>query len=102
MAHPALTAGRAAAITGGASGIGLATGVRLAGMGLKIVLADLPGAALEAAVATVAKVAPGGKADVLAVPTDVSQHDQVKRLRETAFKTFYDVAFVMNNAGIEG
>ncbi len=38
---------------------------------------------------------------MLAVPTDVSQHDQVVRLRETAFKTFGDIAFVMNNAGIE-
>ncbi len=101
MAHPALTPGRGAVITGGASGIGLATAVRLAGLGLKVVLADLPGAALEAAAEKVADVAKGGKADVLAVPTDVSQHDQVTRLRETAFKTFGDIAFVMNNAGIE-
>jgi NAD(P)-dependent dehydrogenase (short-subunit alcohol dehydrogenase family) len=102
MAHPALTPGRGAVITGAASGIGLATAVRFAQMGLKTVLADLPGAALDAAAETVARVAKGGKADVLAVPTDVSQHDQVNRLRETAFKTFGDIAFVMNNAGVEG
>jgi NAD(P)-dependent dehydrogenase (short-subunit alcohol dehydrogenase family) len=102
VAHPALTAGRAAVITGGASGIGLAAAVRLAGMGLKVVLADLPGAALEAAAETVAKAAKGGKADVLAVPTDVSQHEQVKRLRQAAFTTFGDIALVMNNAGVEG
>jgi len=101
MSHPALVAGRAAVITGAASGIGLATGVRLAGLGLKVVLADLPGPALEAAAETVAKAAKGGKADVRAVPTDVSQIDQVRHLRETAFKTFGDIAFVMNNAGIE-
>jgi len=101
MAHPALTPGRGAVITGAASGIGLATAVRLASMGLKTVLADLPGAALEAAAEKVAGVAKGGKADVRAVPTDVSQHDQVKSLREQAFAAFGDVAFVMNNAGIE-
>jgi NAD(P)-dependent dehydrogenase (short-subunit alcohol dehydrogenase family) len=101
MAHPALTAGRAAVITGAASGIGLATAVRLASLGLKVVLADLPGAALDAAAEKVAKVAKGGSADVRAVPTDVSSIDAVRRLRETAFSAFGDVAFVMNNAGIE-
>jgi NAD(P)-dependent dehydrogenase (short-subunit alcohol dehydrogenase family) len=99
--HPALTPGRAAVITGAASGIGLATAVRLAGLGLKVVLADLPGAALDAAADTVAKLAKGGSGDVCTVPTDVSQVDQVRRLREVAFATFGDVAFVMNNAGIE-
>ena len=101
MAHPALTAGRAAVITGAASGIGLATALRLASMGLKVVLADLPGGALDLAAMTVTKAAPGGTKDVLAVATDVSQIDQVRRLREAAFKTFGDIAFVMNNAGIE-
>jgi NAD(P)-dependent dehydrogenase (short-subunit alcohol dehydrogenase family) len=101
VAHPALTAGRGAVITGAASGIGLATAVRLAQLGLKTVLADLPGAALDAAAETVARVAKSGAADVRAVPTDVSQHDQVTRLREQAFAAFGDIAFVMNNAGIE-
>lgn len=101
MAHPALTPGRGAVITGAASGIGLATATRLASMGLKLVLADLPGATLEAASESVAKAAKGGKADVRAVPTDVSRHDQLTKLREAAFAAFGDIAFVMNNAGIE-
>ena len=99
--HPALAPGRGAVITGAASGIGLATAFKLAAMGLKVVLADLPGAALDAAAESVAKVAKGGKLDVLAVPTDVAKIDEVRRLRELAFNTFGDIAFVMNNAGIE-
>ncbi|GAB2175377.1 SDR family NAD(P)-dependent oxidoreductase [Dongia sp. agr-C8] len=101
MTHPALAAGRGAVVTGAASGIGLATSVRLASMGLKVVLADLPGAALDAAAETVAQAAKGGKLDVLAVPTDVAKLDEVRRLRELSFNTFGDIAFVMNNAGVE-
>jgi NAD(P)-dependent dehydrogenase (short-subunit alcohol dehydrogenase family) len=101
MAHPALVAGRGAVITGAASGIGLATAERLAGLGMKVVLADLPGAALDAAAEQVAKVAKGGQGDVLAVATDVARIEEVRRLRERAFDRFGDIAFVMNNAGIE-
>jgi NAD(P)-dependent dehydrogenase (short-subunit alcohol dehydrogenase family) len=70
-------------------------------MGLKIALADLPGAALDGAAETVAKAATGGRNDALAVPTDVSRIEDVRRLRELAFNTFGDIAFVMNNAGVE-
>lgn len=101
MAHPALVAGRGAVITGAASGIGLATAERLAGLGMKVMLADLPGAALDAAAERVAKAAKSGQGDVLAVATDVARIEEVRRLRERAFDRFGDIAFVMNNAGIE-
>jgi NAD(P)-dependent dehydrogenase (short-subunit alcohol dehydrogenase family) len=95
--HPALTAGRVAVITGAASGIGLAAALRFSGMGLKICLADLPGATLDEAAAQVAAVA--GADSVRAVPTDVSQAAEVQRLKDTAYGTFGEVAVLMNNAG---
>ena len=101
-AHPALTPGRAAVITGAASGIGLAAAKRLAGLGMKIVLADLPGEALERAAAEVVAEAKGGAADVCAVPVDVSRLEDLMRLKEEAFDAFGGVALLMNNAGIGG
>ncbi|HEX2889085.1 SDR family NAD(P)-dependent oxidoreductase [Vineibacter terrae] len=93
--HPALAAGRAAVITGGASGIGLAAATRFIALGMKVCLADTDDAALAAAVAALG--APAGTA--LAVRTDVSQLADVQRLKETAYATFGEVAVLMNNAG---
>jgi NAD(P)-dependent dehydrogenase (short-subunit alcohol dehydrogenase family) len=98
--HPALAAGRVAVVTGAASGIGRAAARRFAAMGLKVCLADLSADALESAAAEVAAVAPGGRAAVLAVPTDVSRLEQVEALRDAACATFGEVAVLMNNAAI--
>jgi NAD(P)-dependent dehydrogenase (short-subunit alcohol dehydrogenase family) len=100
MSHPAIAPGRAAVITGGASGIGLAAARRLAAAGMKIVLADLEGGALDQAAASVAAVARGGIADVRAVPTDVAVMEEVQRLKQVAYQSFGEVAVLMNNAGI--
>jgi len=97
--HPALSAGRAAVITGAASGIGLAAATRFAAMGLKICLADLSPDALERAAATVAAASPSGREAVLTVPTDVSRLDSVQALRDAAYSKFGEVAVLMNNAG---
>jgi len=96
--HPAIAPDRAAVITGGASGIGLAAAQRFAKLGMKICLADINTEALKAAAETIRST--GG--EVIAVPTDVSDAEQVKRLKDKAFEAFGDVSIVMNNAAREG
>ena len=97
--HPALTEGRTAVVSGGASGIGLAAAKRFASMGLRICLADLGGNALEQATVEVSSVATHGAADVLMAPTDVSKLEEVQRLKDRVYETFGEVAVLMNNAG---
>jgi NAD(P)-dependent dehydrogenase (short-subunit alcohol dehydrogenase family) len=97
--HPAFTEGRVAVITGGASGIGLAAAMRFAALGLRVCLADLGADELEKAAAAVAGVAKHGASDVLTQVTDVSDADAVQRLRDAVYRTYGEVAVLMNNAG---
>ncbi len=83
--------GRVAVVTGGASGIGLATVRRLAGEGAKVVIGDLDPAAGKAAADEV-----GG----LYVPTDVTSQSEVENLFRQAYDTFGSVDIAFNNAGI--
>jgi NAD(P)-dependent dehydrogenase (short-subunit alcohol dehydrogenase family) len=99
--HPALAAGRAAVITGAASGIGLAVAEKLATMGMKVCLSDIEEAALEKAAASVSKSARAA-GDVIFVPADVSKTEDVGRLKDRAYAEFGEVSFLMNNAGIGG
>jgi NAD(P)-dependent dehydrogenase (short-subunit alcohol dehydrogenase family) len=92
--HPALAEGRAAVITGGAGGIGLAAAKRFAALGMKICLADLSQEALDQAVEQLSG------ATIVTVPTDVSRWEDVQRLKDRAYAAFGEVAVLMNNAGV--
>lgn len=97
--HPAIAPGRVAVITGGAGGIGLAAAKRLASLGLRIVIADVDQAGLDAAAAAIAAEAPDKDAEVVAVRCDVSRMEDVASLKERAYGAFGEVAVLMNNAG---
>ncbi|MDR3509361.1 MAG: SDR family NAD(P)-dependent oxidoreductase [Caulobacteraceae bacterium] len=99
-AHPALAPGKVAVITGAASGIGLAAARRFAGLGLRVVLCDRPGEALEAARGQVAAEAAAGVGTVIAVGADVSQPGELTALRQAVNAAFGSVDVLMNNAGV--
>ena len=99
--HPALREGRTAVITGAASGIGLAAAERCVDLGMKVVMADVNAAALDAAMRSVASRAER-QGEVIGVPTDVSKREEIERLKARALETFGEVSFLMNNAGRGG
>lgn len=90
--------GRTAVITGGASGIGLATVERLAREGMNVVIGDIEAGVLDE---QVARLTDAGHA-VLGVVTDVADYDAVKELAAAAAERFGDVHVLFNNAGVGG
>lgn len=100
-AHPALASGRVAVITGGASGIGLATATRFAGRGMHVVLADLGADRLDRAAELVAQAAPSGRDAVTVAETDVSRAENLSALALAVTEQFGGVDVLMNNAGIQ-
>jgi NAD(P)-dependent dehydrogenase (short-subunit alcohol dehydrogenase family) len=84
-------AGRVAVITGGASGIGLATARRLAAEGAKVVIGDLDVTTGNAAAKEV-----GG----IFVQVDVTDEAQVDNLFAAADEEYGSVDIAFNNAGI--
>ncbi|MBV9513336.1 MAG: SDR family NAD(P)-dependent oxidoreductase [Mycobacteriaceae bacterium] len=89
-------ADRAAVITGGASGIGLATAREFAQGGARVVLGDVDQPALDEAVAALR--ADGFEAH--GVVCDVRHLDEVDRLADEAFRLLGAVHIVFNNAGV--
>jgi NAD(P)-dependent dehydrogenase (short-subunit alcohol dehydrogenase family) len=89
-------AGKAAVITGGASGIGFATAKALSARGARLVLADIETPALEKAVADLSSTG----AKVEGVICDVSNLAAVRHLADAAFAHMGAVDILFNNAGV--
>ena len=84
-------AGKVAVITGGASGIGLATARRFSAEGATVVIGDV-----DVRTGTAAASEVGG----LFVRVDVTAEDQVNNLFDTAAATYGSLDIAFNNAGI--
>lgn len=88
--------GKTAVITGGASGIGLATARQFASSGANLVLGDIEEGPLDAAVESLR--AEG--ANVIGVRCDVSREADVLAMRDAALAQFGAAHVVFNNAGV--
>ncbi|MDM5178913.1 SDR family oxidoreductase [Massilia sp. DJPM01] len=87
---------KVAVITGGASGLGREFAKRAAGLGMKLVLADVQQDALDATQAELE----GEGAQVLAMICDVRKGEQVQALADASMARFGAVHLVFNNAGV--
>jgi NAD(P)-dependent dehydrogenase (short-subunit alcohol dehydrogenase family) len=99
--HPAMSPNNVAVVTGGGSGIGLAAAMHFARLGMKVCIADLGTNRLAEAEAKLAAAAPGGSADIMVAPVDVSRIEEVSGLELAVRKRFGGTDVLMNNAGIQ-
>lgn len=88
-------------VTGAASGIGLATAVRLVAEGAAVVVADLDPVRIDHALAAVRAAASGGsEARAIGVVADVTDRASVDRMAGAALDAFGRIDALINNAGI--
>jgi NAD(P)-dependent dehydrogenase (short-subunit alcohol dehydrogenase family) len=88
--------GKVAVVTGAASGIGRGLATCFAQQRMRVVLADVE----EPALAKAAVELEAAGAEVVAVPTDVSDPASVAALAEAAHRRFGHVHVLCNNAGV--
>ncbi len=93
-------AGKVAVITGGASGMGLASVVRFLAEGAQVVIADYNGETGEAALKDATSAGFGDA--VSFIRTDVAQEEDVVAMLERAVELFGHLDIVFNNAGVGG
>ena len=89
-------AGKTAFITGGASGMGLAMARSFAAAGMKVVIADIEQAALDA----VTREFEASNAQFLTVALDVTDREGFAAAADAAQERFGNVHVVCNNAGV--
>lgn len=87
--------GKVALVTGGSSGIGMATSLLFAQHGAKVVIGDNNPAGVET-IETIKRE----KGDAIFVKTDVREEGDVKNLIATAVKTYGGLHCAFNNAGV--
>lgn len=87
---------KVAVVTGAASGIGLGLAEHCVKEGMKVVIADVEEAPLQAT----EKALKSDGADVLAVKTDVSKLVDIEALAQKTIDTFGGVHLLFNNAGV--
>ncbi len=88
--------GRVAIVTGGGTGIGLATARQLATLGATIVIASRGVEELERSAALIRE---STGARCLAVPTDVRDEERVAQLMQRTLDEFGRIDILVNNAG---
>ena len=88
--------GQVALVTGGASGLGLATAQQFAASGAAVVIADVN----AAAVAEAEQAFKDAGHQVLGVVCDVSDEAQVESMVKKTVETFGRLDMAFNNAGI--
>lgn len=98
--------GRVAVVTGAASGIGLALSERFAAEGMKVLMADLADAPLEASARKVRESSRTSRgdafdpSDVIVQATDVARWADVEALARVTRERFGGAHVVCNNAGV--
>ncbi len=90
--------GKTAIVTGGGTGLGREMALALAQAGAAIVVAGRRPGPIEDTASTIVET--GGRA--MAVPTDVTDSSQVRRLVELAIREFEKIDVLINNAGMVG
>ncbi len=90
--------GQVAIITGGASGIGLAIGTRIAQEGGRVILVDLNQSALDEAKASIDGVT--GMIDTMSA--DITSPTAVQELMQSVVEKHHKVDIVVNSAGVAG
>ena len=87
-------------ITGGTASIVFAAASCFASQSLKVCIADRDADRLSNAASRLSALAPDGASSIMARETDVSNIDQLQKLKTLVRERFGGIDILMNNAGI--